>query len=140
MRQSYVTYPTVLHEKDGPSISANQVLNIAPGEGQIPVSFTTEPKWEALAFPKDFPHGRGHYSDETREVSNSISYARAQLKCFDNLIFGQLMPPFRYKRISFNKKSIRTQRALRFPNGKFRDGLEWRGKRISLKLFTIFKR
>ena len=45
---------TVLHSIEGPSVFPAQFLNIAPGEGQIPVSFATEPNWEALTFPKDF--------------------------------------------------------------------------------------
>ena len=28
------------------------------GEGQIPVSFTSEPNWEALAFPKEYRNGK----------------------------------------------------------------------------------
>ena len=36
------------------SSSPSEIVNIAPGEGQIPVSFTSEPNWEALAFPKDY--------------------------------------------------------------------------------------
>ena len=33
-------------------------IDIAPAEGQIPVSFTSEPDWEALAFPKDYSEGK----------------------------------------------------------------------------------
>ena len=33
---------------------SNEVLNIASGENQIPVSFTQEPDWEALTFVKEF--------------------------------------------------------------------------------------
>ena len=29
----------------------NEVVSIATQEGQIPVSFTAEPEWEALVFP-----------------------------------------------------------------------------------------
>ena len=35
-----------------------EAVNIAPGEGQIPVSFTSEPNWEALAFLKDYSIGK----------------------------------------------------------------------------------
>ena len=54
VRDSVLLLPTVLHTTEGPSVSPTQVLNKAPGEGQIPVSFTTEPIWEALAFQKIF--------------------------------------------------------------------------------------
>ena len=40
---------------DGPNISPNETVNIAPGEGRIPVSFTLKPNWEALAFSKTIP-------------------------------------------------------------------------------------
>ena len=42
-RMSSVPFPTALHNVDGPNISADEIVNIAPGEGQIPVSFTSEP-------------------------------------------------------------------------------------------------
>ena len=31
--------------------SPSEIVGIASGEGQIPVSFTSGPNWEALAFP-----------------------------------------------------------------------------------------
>ena len=45
-----------------PNISPSEIVNIAPGEGQIPVSFTSEPNWEALAFHKDYSTGRNHFN------------------------------------------------------------------------------
>ena len=39
-----------------------EILNIAPGEGQIPLDRRTEPNWEALAFPKEFSTGEFHYN------------------------------------------------------------------------------
>ena len=42
-----------MYNVDGPNISPSEIVNIAPGKGQIPVSFTSEPNWETLAFPKD---------------------------------------------------------------------------------------
>ena len=47
--------------------SPNEIVNIAPGEGQIPVSFTSEPNWEALAFPKYYSTGKNHFN-ERREI------------------------------------------------------------------------
>ena len=35
---------------DGSNISSSEIINVASGEGQIPVYFTLEPNWEALAF------------------------------------------------------------------------------------------
>ena len=57
MQDSVFLLPTVLQNIDGPSVTPAQ-LSPAPDEGQIPVSFTTEPNWEALTFLKDFPCGR----------------------------------------------------------------------------------
>ena len=85
MQESVLRLPTVLDNIEGASVSPAQVLNEAPGEGQIPVSFTTEPNWEALAYPKDFSYGRFHFGDTTREVPITPSqYVHARLKCFDN--------------------------------------------------------
>ena len=36
-------FPTVMYNLDGPDISPNEIVNIAPEEGQIPVFFTSEP-------------------------------------------------------------------------------------------------
>ena len=58
LKQSSSRFPTVMYNVDGPNISPNEIVNIATGEGQIPVSFTLEPNWKALAFPKDYSTGR----------------------------------------------------------------------------------
>ena len=36
-------FPTVLHKIDGPAITSEQIVNIAPGEGKIPVTPYNEP-------------------------------------------------------------------------------------------------
>ena len=60
--KSQVPLPTVVHQTDGPNITTNQILNIAPGEGQRPVSNFTEPNWEALDFVKQYSQGEFHYN------------------------------------------------------------------------------
>ena len=92
-----VIFPTVLHEIDGVDISVERIVNIAPAEGQIPVSTFSEPNWEALAYVKQFSEGNFHYGT-TRDVKITASkYAHARLKCADNrfasdpqYIFGML--------------------------------------------------
>ena len=61
LKESSSHFPTVMYNVDGPNISPNEIVNVAPGEGQIPVSFTLEPNWEALEFPKDYSTGRNHF-------------------------------------------------------------------------------
>ena len=64
--------------------SPNEIVNVAPGEGQIPVSFTSEPNWEALAFPKDYSIRRNHFNEE-REISITHSkYVHTSLKSCDD--------------------------------------------------------
>ena len=63
-------FPTAIYNVDGPNICI-EIVNIAPGEGQIPVSFTSEPNWEARAFPKDYSWGRNHFNEE-REILNEM--------------------------------------------------------------------
>ena len=64
MNESSPHFPTVRYNVDRPSISFSEIVNIAPGEGQIAVTFTSEHDWEALAFPKDCSIGRNHFNEE----------------------------------------------------------------------------
>ena len=34
-KKNQVSLPTIIHNADGPNISANEVVNIAPGEEQL---------------------------------------------------------------------------------------------------------
>ena len=38
-------------------IYPSEIVQVALGECQIPLSFTSEPNWEALTFPKDYSSG-----------------------------------------------------------------------------------
>ena len=49
-KNNQVRLPTIMHNIDGPNIPANEVVNIAPGEEQLPVLFTSWPDWKAFAF------------------------------------------------------------------------------------------
>ena len=77
-------FPTVVYNVDGPNISPNEIVNIAPGEGQIPVSFTSEPNWEALAFPKDYSTGRNHFNEEREIPITPSKHVHTRLKCCDD--------------------------------------------------------
>ena len=50
-------FPSVLQNIDGPELSVDDAVNIAPAEGQMPLPFTSESNWEALAFPKEYSTG-----------------------------------------------------------------------------------
>ena len=60
LKNSSPIFPTVMYNIDGPNICPSEIVNVAVGEGQIPVSFTLEPNWEALAFRKDYSTRRNH--------------------------------------------------------------------------------
>ena len=64
MKESSTHFSTVLYNTDELNISPNEIVNTTPGESEIPVSFTSEPDWEALAFPKDYSTGRNHIKEE----------------------------------------------------------------------------
>ena len=51
-------HPTLLYNIEGPSILPEEAVNIAPGEGQIPV----EENWEALAFPKLYSYVENYFN------------------------------------------------------------------------------
>ena len=40
---SFLPFPTVMHNIDGPNISSSEIVNVTSREGQIPVSFMPEP-------------------------------------------------------------------------------------------------
>ena len=83
-RESNVPHPTVLHNENGTNVSSGEVLNVAPGEGQIPVSFSSEPDWEALAFIKEFSLGRYHFNEERPVRITPSQYVHTRLKCADD--------------------------------------------------------
>ena len=86
LKESSLHFPTVMYNVDGPNISPNEIVNIAPGEGQIPwsVSFTSESNWEAHAFPKDYSTGRNHFNEEREIPITPSKYVHARLKCCDD--------------------------------------------------------
>lgn len=47
----------------GPDINTDDIINIASGEGNHPVSLSSEPNWEAMAFPVLFPYGKNTYNN-----------------------------------------------------------------------------
>ena len=59
-------FSTVIYNVNGPNISPSEIVNIAPGEDKILVSFTSEPSREALAFPKDYSTGRNNFNEERK--------------------------------------------------------------------------
>ena len=84
LKESSSHFPTVMYNVDGPNISPNEIVNVAPEEGQIPVSFTSEPNGEVLAFPKDYSIRRNHFNEE-REISITPSkYVHTSLKSCDD--------------------------------------------------------
>ena len=68
-----------MYSVDGPEISPTENFNIAPGEGQIFVSFTSEPNWEALALPKDYSNRRNPFSEEREIPITPSKYVHARL-------------------------------------------------------------
>ena len=84
LKESSAHFPTVMYNVDGPNISPNEIVNIAAGEGEIPVSFTSEPNWEASAFPKDYSTGRNLFNEEREIPITPSKYVHARLECWDD--------------------------------------------------------
>ena len=57
-------FPTIMYNFNKPNISPSEIVNIAPVECQVSVSFTSKPNWEELAFPR-----------------KPLEYVHARLKC-----------------------------------------------------------
>ena len=68
-----------VHDINGTSIRPGKVLNIAPGQNQIPTSLTQELDWEALAFVKELPLGTGHFNEERNVQITPSQYIHARL-------------------------------------------------------------
>ncbi|XP_066926766.1 uncharacterized protein [Clytia hemisphaerica] len=101
MKNNNSSQPTLLYDIDGAAISSekaiditlqqsttdissDQVVNIAPCENEIPVSFYSEPDWEALAFPAHYPDAK-NYSNSPRDKNITPSkYIHARLKSSDD--------------------------------------------------------
>ena len=47
----------------GPNIYPSKTVNITPGQGLVPVYFTSKPDWEALVFAKNYSIGRNHFNE-----------------------------------------------------------------------------
>ena len=96
-------HPTVLHNVDGPNISPSDIVNIAPGENQIPVSFTSEPDWEALAYPTEFSTGINHFNQDREVKITPVKYVHARLKCCDDRFAAN--PQYLFSMLDFIEKS-----------------------------------
>ena len=84
LKESSSPFPTVMYNIDGPNISASEIVNIVPGEGQIPVLLLQNLIGKHLHFLKDYSRGRNHFSEE-REIPVAPSkYVHARLKCCDD--------------------------------------------------------
>ena len=84
LKESSSPFPTGMHNVDGSNIFPSEIVNIAPGEGQTPVSFTSELNWEALAFPKDYSTGRNYFNEQKEIPITPSKYLHARLKCCDH--------------------------------------------------------
>ena len=64
LKESSTLFQAFIYIADGPNISPIEIVNIAPSEGQISVSFTSEPNWEALAFLKNYLTRANNFNEE----------------------------------------------------------------------------
>ena len=63
-QKSCINSNTCFQQIHGPNVSTDNVLNVAPAEGQRPTTYFNEQNWEALAFPKLFPTGKFTFSHQ----------------------------------------------------------------------------
>ena len=82
-KKNQLSLPTIIHNAHGPNISANEVVNIAPGEGQLPDQ-------EALGFINNFPIGENHFITERKVRITACEYLNARLKCCDGSFASDL--------------------------------------------------
>ena len=74
---------TCLYPKEGPTVTTNEILHLAPGEGQRPTSIYHEKNWEAMAFPTLFPVGINTHNAERQKKLTVRKYINARLLSAD---------------------------------------------------------
>ena len=89
LHKSGVPQPSLLTDKNGPSISVEDVIEIAPGEGKIPIHHSMEKNCEPMAFPHHFPSGRFHLNYRREKRITPLKYFQSRLKCGKDLRFAQ---------------------------------------------------
>ena len=67
LKKSSSPFPTMKYNVYEPNIYPSKTVNITPGQGLVPVYFTSRPDWEALVFAKNYSIGRNHFN-ERRET------------------------------------------------------------------------
>ncbi|XP_070548888.1 uncharacterized protein [Ptychodera flava] len=74
---------TCLYPKEGPNVKTNQILHLAPGEGQRPTHVFYEKDWEAMTFPTLFPSGTNTFTEERQVRLTVKKYINARLLSSD---------------------------------------------------------
>ena len=78
-QKNCVNSNTCFQQIHGPNVTTDNVLNIAPAEGQRPTTFFNEKNWEALAFPKLFPTGKFTFNYQREKSISKKKYFSARL-------------------------------------------------------------
>ena len=84
LNESFSPFQTAMHNTDRPNRSPSEIGNIAPREGQISISFTSESNWKALAFHKGHSTGRNHLNEEREIPIAPPKYVNARVKYCDD--------------------------------------------------------
>ena len=116
-----ITLDTCLQQEE--MASENEIINIAPGEGQRPIPMYKEKLCEVLAFPKFFPYGRYGLSTDRPKKVHMRQYFNTRLLSHDKrfsesteyLFFAQYMT-------EANQISDSIGISLKKSSSKFRNG------------------
>ena len=84
-----VPLPLFIHNIHGPNISVNEVVNIAPGEGQMPLSFISKLDYTNVSFVKNYSNGEKHFNTRGKVRIMLSKYLHFRLKyCDDRFASG----------------------------------------------------
>ena len=78
-QKASVNSTTCFQPFSGPEVRTKDILNLAPAEGQRPVSHYREPNWEAMAFPKLFPSGKNTLNSQRNVKISPKQYFKSRL-------------------------------------------------------------
>ena len=140
-------YPSVIQNANGPDISSEDIVQIAPGEGKIPINRSVIPDCEALAFPKLFSTGQFHLNTTREKRITPLKYFQSRVKSKDSKFASdpryvyfatdQIQRDAIHNSINFSQRKSKN---VDISAGQLKDPQNVRKMISDEEMFTLFKK